>query len=68
MNQLPPRQKESFIRKRQQEQSIKKIAADLELSPKTVENHLTQALKKIREALENRNIGGELYYLLFIKN
>lgn len=68
INQLPPRQKDILLRKRQQEQSIKEIASELELSPKTVENHLTQALKQLRKALENRNIGGELYYFLFIKN
>lgn len=68
IEQLPPRQKEILIRKRQKGQSIKEIASDLKISPKTVENHLTEALKRLRAGLEKENIGGQLYYFLFIKH
>ena len=65
---LPPRQKEILIRKRQQGQSVKEIARDLDISPKTVENTLTEALRKLKLGLESENIGGQLYYFLFLKN
>ena len=63
---LPPRQKEILIRKRKLGQSVKEIAEDLSISPKTVENHLTEALKKVRSGLADENIGGLLYFHLFI--
>ena len=64
---LPSRQKEILIRKRKHGQSVKEIAADLSISPKTVENHLTEALKKLRTGLTNENIAGLLYFYLFLK-
>jgi RNA polymerase sigma-70 factor (ECF subfamily) len=67
INQLPPRQKEILIRKRQQGQSVKEIAAALDISPKTVENHLTEALRKIKSALSGESVSGLLYFHLFLK-
>jgi RNA polymerase sigma-70 factor (ECF subfamily) len=45
---LPLRQKEILIKRRKEGQPIKKIANDLGISPKTVENHLTEALKMLK--------------------
>ncbi len=67
INQLPPRQKEILIRKRQQGQSVKEIAAALDISPKTVENHLTEALRKIKNGLSEESVSGLLYFYLFLK-
>ena len=64
---LPPRQKDVLIRKRQQGQSVKEIAQYLDISPKTVENTLTEALRKLKLGLESENIGGQLFYFLFLK-
>ncbi len=67
IDQLPDRQKEVLIRKRKIGQSVKEIADDLRISSKTVENHLTEALKKLRKGLTEENMAGLLYFHLFVK-
>ncbi len=67
INQLPPRQKEILIRKRQQGQSVKEIADALNITTKTVENHLTEALKNLKSSLSEECISGLLFFYLFLK-
>ena len=45
IDELPPRQKEVLVKKRIEGQSVKDISMQLGITPKTVENHLTEALK-----------------------
>jgi len=52
LKQLPERCRLVFQLKRLEGYSIKEIADELEISPKTVENQITKALKHLREALE----------------
>ena len=68
VNALPPRQKEIFIKRKKEDIPIKEIAALLEITPKTVENHLTEALKTIKNALLKENVAGLLFFSLFVKN
>ncbi len=67
IEQLPSRQKEILIKRRKEGDSVKKIALDLGISPKTVENHLTEALKNIKRQLGEKNTSGMLFFMLFIK-
>jgi len=67
INQLPPRQKEILIRKRQKGQSVKEIATALNITTKTVENHLTEALKNLKSGLSEESISGLLYFYLFLR-
>ena len=53
IEQLPPQQKKVFILSRQQGLSHQQIADELKLSPKTVNNHLTEALRFIKQYLQN---------------
>jgi len=48
---LPPRQQEILIMRKKEAIPVKEIASQLGLSPKTVENHLTAALKKVKDEL-----------------
>lgn len=64
---LPPRQKDIFIKRKQQGMSVKEIALVLEIAPKTVENHLTEALKSIKSGLTKENTAGLLFFSLFVK-
>ena len=66
IDQMPPRQKEILLYKRKDGLSVKEIAVILDISPKTVENHLTEALKKLREGLANEKIAGLIFFTLFI--
>ncbi|WP_158862195.1 RNA polymerase sigma factor [Maribellus comscasis] len=64
INQLPPRQKEILIKKKKEGLSLKEIARQLKISPKTVENHLSEALKNIKKELGIENISAILLFIL----
>lgn len=63
---LPPRQKDIFIKRKQQGMSVNEIAQVLGIAPKTVENHLTEALKSIKGGLTKENAAGLLFFSLFV--
>lgn len=64
---LPPRQKDIFIKRKQQGIPVNEIAKALGIAPKTVENHLTEALKTIKSGLTKENAAGLLFFSLFVK-
>lgn len=66
IDQMPQRQKEILLMKRKDGMAVKEIATILDISPKTVENHLTEALKKLKEGLANEKIAGLIFFSLFI--
>lgn len=66
IEQLPPRQKDILIKRRKEGLAVKEIASQLGISPKTVENHLTEALKTIRKQLGEDNISAMLLFVLFL--
>ena len=61
---LPERCRVIFSLRRFEELSLKEIAAKLDISPKTVENQLTKAMKILRKAVEPYVKDG-LFTLLF---
>jgi RNA polymerase sigma-70 factor (ECF subfamily) len=63
---LPPRQKEIFIKRKREDISVKEIAVLLGITPKTVENHLTEALKAIKSGLLKEKVAGLLFFSLFV--
>lgn len=66
IGQLPERCRLVFILSRREGLSYKQIAEKLEISPKTVENQMSKALKILRKALATvLSIGLLLHYYLF---
>lgn len=63
---LPPRQKEIIILNKKQGLPSKEIAAILEISPRTVEKHLSEALKNLKAQLSEEHIAGLLFFTLFL--
>ena len=61
---LPDRCRIIFVMRRLEELSLKEIASKLEISPKTVENQLTKAIKILRRAVEPYVSGGLFIFLL----
>lgn len=61
INQLPPRQKEILIKRKRDGIPVKDLAEQLGISPKTVENHLTESIKNLK-----RNLSQEDISVLFI--
>jgi RNA polymerase sigma-70 factor (family 1) len=64
---LPERQKEVIIHRRIEGLSVADIALRLDISPKTVEHHITEALKNIKAGLDPESIAGLLFFVLFVK-
>jgi len=67
VDELPPRQKEIFIKRRREDIPVKEIAVILGIAPKTVENHLGEAIKTIKNYLIKEKIAGLLFFSMFIK-
>jgi RNA polymerase sigma-19 factor, ECF subfamily len=63
---LPVKRREIFIRSRFEGFSIKEISEEFNISHKTVENQLTDALKFIRSNIKNENIPVILFFFLFL--
>lgn len=61
LNKLPPQCKAVFLQQREQNMTYAQVAENMGLSIKTVEAHMTKALKILREELSTY-----LYYLLVI--
>jgi|GEM_PF-24402 len=66
IDKLPPRQKEIIILKKQHGLPVKEIAKLLGISPRTVEKHLSEALKYLKTALSKEHIAGLLFFSLFL--
>jgi len=65
VNLLPQRRKEIFIKSRFEGLTIKEISEDLNISHKTVENQLTDALKFIRTNIRSEYIPFILFIIIF---
>jgi RNA polymerase sigma-70 factor (family 1) len=63
---LPPRQKQIFTKRQKEGLSVKEIADLLDIAPKTVENHLNEAMKTIKNGLSKEKVAGLLFYMLFV--
>lgn len=63
---MPARRKEIFIKSRFEGLSVFEIAQELNISRKTVENQLTEALKFVRNNLTRNHIALALFFSLFI--
>ena len=65
IDKLPERQKNIFRKSRQEGKSSKEIAKELSLSPGTVDNYISEALKFIRKKLPSEDIAFLLCFSLF---
>ena len=65
IDKLPERQKTIFLKSRQECKSTKQIAEEVDLSPGTVDNYISEALKFIRNRLRNENLPVLLFFSLF---
>lgn len=66
IDQLPARRKAIFISSRIEGCTISEIAERLNISHKTVENQLTDALRIIRSKLNSENLPVALFFALFL--
>jgi RNA polymerase sigma-70 factor (ECF subfamily) len=66
IDKLPPRQKEIIILKKKHGLPVKEIAELLGISPRTVEKHLSEALKYLKTELSEEHVAGLLFFSLFL--
>ena len=66
INALPDQQKKVYLLNRVEGLKYSEIANRLNISINTVENHISRALKKIREKLGNYSLFVILFYFLFV--
>lgn len=66
IDELPSRQREIFTLSRTEGLSHKEIAEKLNISTKTVEYHITQAISCLRAKLEALGLMSLLYFFLFL--
>jgi RNA polymerase sigma-70 factor, ECF subfamily len=66
INSLPNQQKKVFLLNRIEELKYREIAEKLNISINTVENHMSRALKNIREKLREYSVTAVLFYSLFL--
>lgn len=67
LEQLPPRQKEIFLLNKKEGLTAEEIASKLEISKRTVENHLFRAKTFLKGSLLDEGLLTVLFFCLFIK-
>ncbi len=65
LSKLSDKQRTVFIKSRQEGKSSKEIAAEVGLSPGTVDNYISESLKLIRNNLQNKHFSVLLFFSLF---
>lgn len=64
---LPPKQKVIFEKSRKEGKSSREIAEELKLSPGTVDNHISAALKFLRKHISGSNLALSLFFIVFFR-
>ncbi|MFO7924177.1 MAG: RNA polymerase sigma-70 factor [Bacteroidales bacterium] len=66
IDKLPAQQKTVYNLNRQEGMKIKQIARTLNISPRTAENHLSKALKYLKEELAKTSLTALVIYTLYV--
>jgi RNA polymerase sigma-70 factor (ECF subfamily) len=66
VNKLPEKQRSVFLKSRIEGKSAKEIARDLNLSPGTVDNYISDILKHIRSNIHDGDLALILYFSIFL--
>ncbi|HKJ40889.1 MAG TPA: RNA polymerase sigma-70 factor [Sunxiuqinia sp.] len=66
IEQLPKKRKVVFLKRKKEGKSIAEIAEELDISPKTVKNQITEAMKFLKKSFLKEDIDAILLYFLFL--
>lgn len=68
IEEMPEKRRQVFIKKKLEEKSLKEIAYELNISSKTVEYHITEAMKFLKMEFEKLQIKGLIFFYLFLSD
>lgn len=63
---MPPRRREIFIKSKLEGKSSKEVASELNITPGTVDNQVSEAIRFIRNQMKTENIDLVLFMVLFV--
>jgi RNA polymerase sigma-70 factor (family 1) len=63
---MPEKRREVFIKKKLEGKSLKEISDELGITPKTVEYHITEAMRFLRSEFEKLQVQGMIFFYLFV--
>ena len=66
IGQMPEKRREVFIKKKIEEKSLKEISEELNITTKTVEYHITEAMRFLKSEFEKLQVQGLIFFHLFI--
>jgi RNA polymerase sigma-70 factor (ECF subfamily) len=66
IDELPERRKKIFLMRKKEGKSVNDIANELGVSPKTVENQITEAMHALKKAFSSDDLSSLLFYILFV--
>ncbi|MGE5429399.1 MAG: RNA polymerase sigma factor [Methylococcaceae bacterium] len=66
IGQMPERRKEIFIKRKKEGISVRDIALSMNISPKTVENQVTEAMNFLKKEFGKDRISGLMFFYLFM--
>ena len=66
IEQMPDRRKEIFLKRKKMGLSVREIASEMKISPKTVENQITEAMNFLKKEFNNGSISGMLFFYIFL--
>lgn len=64
---MPEKRREVFIKKKIEEKTLKEISEELSITTKTVEYHITEAMRFLKSEFEKLHIQGLIFFSLFIR-
>ena len=67
IRQMPEKRREVFIKKKIEEKSLKEISEELNITTKTVEYHISEAMKFLKKEFEKLQVHGLIFFNLFIR-
>lgn len=67
IDQMPTRRKEIFLKRKKEGKSVREIAEKMNISPKTVENQITEAMNYLKKEFDKDLISGMLFFYIFLE-
>lgn len=67
IDRMPERRREIFLKRKKEGKSVREIALDMEISPKTVENQITEAMNYLKKEFGSDRISEMLFFCIFLE-